>query len=402
MKKILILFLGMLLIGCTAQNDGNISTSITTDSIVTTATTTTAANTTITTSTVPVVKYPKAEYHEQILNGDFSAIAGEYVNGKGEIIKLNEKGLKDEKERVHGDVIYLENYGIYQRPLWWGDQAEGGYTITIYPIGVKVDGFYTDTSIVRISYGQASPMTEEEIYYLQTSPIPEFHQQLMNGDFSVIAGEYINSEGDTLYLNPKGGLGYAILGDTKYNNGLYYLDQRTVDGYGFYCEIFCVGRGVDEHGFDSDTSKIRIICGNGSPMSSNEVYTYNKSSSDIEANIPKSDYYDQIVAGDFTPIVGKYINSEGDVIEINGNKLNNYIELKELNYDKGVYWTHISEYNDEHDELDRYFLLIYDIGVEVSYENMGQLVVVDSDTTKLRLYRGLLQPKEYEIYTKED
>lgn len=103
--------------------------------------------------------------HEELMMGDFSAIAGEYINSKEEIFFLNNEGLRDNGEFSMSDVYYIN--GIYQMNLWQGDTSSGstgGYAITIYPVGIEIEGLVTDTTKIRISYGQAEPMSEEEIY----------------------------------------------------------------------------------------------------------------------------------------------------------------------------------------------------------------------------------------------
>lgn len=44
------------------------------------------------------------------------------------------------------------------------NELEGGYTLRVYPVGEEIENLETDTSKVCISYGQASPMSGEEVY----------------------------------------------------------------------------------------------------------------------------------------------------------------------------------------------------------------------------------------------
>ena len=100
--------------------------------------------------------------HEQLMTGNFSSIAGEYISVSGETIVINNEGLR-EGEVVKSEVYYLDD-GTYQMSLWWGDSDTGGYMITIYPIGIEAENISTDTTKIRIAYGQAQPMSEDEIY----------------------------------------------------------------------------------------------------------------------------------------------------------------------------------------------------------------------------------------------
>jgi hypothetical protein len=100
--------------------------------------------------------------HEQLMVGDFSSVAGEYISTNGKTVVIDNEGLRD-GEKAEGAVYYI-NDSIYQMSLRTGDDPAGGYMITVYPVGVEVEGIPTDTTKVRIAYGQAEPLYEEEIY----------------------------------------------------------------------------------------------------------------------------------------------------------------------------------------------------------------------------------------------
>lgn len=155
MKKILYMLLCILmLVGCTHQSNTGTSASTSNSDLV--VTTTTPAVTTTT-------NYPKLEYHDQIMKGDFSSIAGEYINPTtGDIANINNQGLR-ENETTDGEVYYV--LGMYQMGIF-PKESEHGYMLTVYPIGIGIFGGLDNlnTSKIRISYGQTYP-TEEEIYY---------------------------------------------------------------------------------------------------------------------------------------------------------------------------------------------------------------------------------------------
>lgn len=115
----------------------------------------------------------KPAYHDQIMVGDFSAIAGEYVSKEGETIVINDHGLRDGEEACIscGDLVnYYE--GTYAMGIFPKGETEGGYAIVVYPVGVEVvfpvDAGYqvipTDTTKIRVIYGQDVPMDDEGIY----------------------------------------------------------------------------------------------------------------------------------------------------------------------------------------------------------------------------------------------
>lgn len=105
----------------------------------------------------------------QIMEGDFSSVAGTYTNPKGDEIQLDEDGLRWQ-ERQNGQIS-CSSSGVCTMGIHVAGQGEGGYVLTIYPKGVEVPNLTTDTEKVRICYGQAEPMSEDEIYTFTSSDI---------------------------------------------------------------------------------------------------------------------------------------------------------------------------------------------------------------------------------------
>ncbi len=102
--------------------------------------------------------------HDEIMAGDFSSIAGEYVNSEGLIFILDEDGLTED-ERQTGE-IYCIPKNIYFMGIHQKTDLDGGYSLVIFPEGVEVPTLegLTDLTKIRICHGQDYPLRVEEIY----------------------------------------------------------------------------------------------------------------------------------------------------------------------------------------------------------------------------------------------
>lgn len=105
--------------------------------------------------------------HYELKDGNFSSIAGEYVNSKGEVVTINAKGLREGEKSM--SKVYCEEGDSsdgYQMSIFpIGAEPDGGYMLTVYPIGIEVNEFVkTDTTKIRIGYGNGSPLDDEYIY----------------------------------------------------------------------------------------------------------------------------------------------------------------------------------------------------------------------------------------------
>ena len=131
MKKIILVLLLLMLIGCSASKETKLN-------------------------------------HDQLMLGDVSSIAGEYINSEGRVISLD---AEDIKERLTSEVVYTDQKYYYLNVRT--DDGMFGVGLHIYPVGVEVttwssqEGYFimdTDTSKVRIYYGHDIPLSENEIY----------------------------------------------------------------------------------------------------------------------------------------------------------------------------------------------------------------------------------------------
>lgn len=101
------------------------------------------------------------------------------------------------------------------------------------------------------------------------------YEEIMAEDFSSIAGEYINSEGEIILFDEED-IEKNLLGVYFIENGHYYLNVRTEDGFGYGIEVY--GIGVEVSGFEglTDITKIRICRGQADPMSVEEIFKKNR------------------------------------------------------------------------------------------------------------------------------
>ena len=128
---------------------------------------------------------------QQILKGDFSSVAGVYINSSGQTIKLDRDGLR--KNEVQTSEIRCYEDGSCSMGIHPKDQLDAGYALFIYPPGTEIYDLKTDTTKVRIYYGQAEPLSETEIYTkideTQSSDITP-QQAFVEKDYLSLLNEY--------------------------------------------------------------------------------------------------------------------------------------------------------------------------------------------------------------------
>lgn len=117
----------------------------------------------------------------------------------------------------------------------------------------------------------------------ETQEINLNHEELMEGNFSSIAGEYVNLKGESIFINDEGFHSDDLIGDeVRYDGSVYFRSlHETVDGYGFQMTIYPVGKEVmgyplgtsQYEAIPSDITKIRVTYGQADPMSEDEIYT---------------------------------------------------------------------------------------------------------------------------------
>lgn len=134
-----------------------------------------SSNTTPTNTNKPSNVVEK-DIYEKLLNGDFSGVAGEYVNSEGKTITLLSNGLcKTDKEGAKTGFITKLNDGTYK---WSVSDSEGSfepntsaYQILVYPAGFSVkyhDSETTntqdDTSKIRLQFNPNAAPKANEVY----------------------------------------------------------------------------------------------------------------------------------------------------------------------------------------------------------------------------------------------
>ena len=107
--------------------------------------------------------------HDEIMRGDLSSIAGEYVNSEGHVIVLDAEKIK---QMLLSEVTYTKAGGYFMNVSTDGGMFAIG--LEILPVGVEgiVWQIYsndilmkTDTSKIRIRYYNAEATSETEYYY---------------------------------------------------------------------------------------------------------------------------------------------------------------------------------------------------------------------------------------------
>lgn len=107
--------------------------------------------------------------HDEIMRGDLSSIAGEYVNSEGHVIVLDAEKIK---QTLKSEVTYTKDGGYFMNVSTDGGMFAIG--LEILPVGVEGIVWQinsndilmkTDTSKIRIRYYNAEATSETEYYY---------------------------------------------------------------------------------------------------------------------------------------------------------------------------------------------------------------------------------------------
>lgn len=100
---------------------------------------------------------------DQILNGDYTSLAGTWKNGRGQTFEFSDEGMLEgmnissPRERSYGTVILA---------CGAANGAPGGFAIEVYPTGVKnPKGDHSDSSQPRLIAGQQFIDFPAEAYY---------------------------------------------------------------------------------------------------------------------------------------------------------------------------------------------------------------------------------------------
>ena len=158
----------------------------------------------------------KPEYHDQIMNGDFSAIAGVYENSDGITFEIDKYGVKNLDDWYISNIEYDAYYGfegLYLASMY-SDKIDGGILLMIIPEGVLTAVDESDISNTRISLGHVPPQKIEDIYYKKVDNTTTSK--------SIENGKYVG--GDV-------GLGYYIL-EIENDKFIYsYVEKETEKEY---------------------------------------------------------------------------------------------------------------------------------------------------------------------------
>ena len=97
---------------------------------------------------------------DQILNGDYTSLAGTWKNGRGQTFEFSDEGML---EGMNISSPRESSYGTVILACGAANGAPGGFAIEVYPTGVKnPKGDHSDSSQSRLIAGQQFPA---EAYY---------------------------------------------------------------------------------------------------------------------------------------------------------------------------------------------------------------------------------------------
>lgn len=99
----------------------------------------------------------------QILNGDYTSLAGTWENGRGQTFEFSDEGML---EGMNISSPRESSYGTVTLACGAANGAPGGFAIEVYPTGVKnPKGDHSDSSQTRLVAGQQFTDFPAEAYY---------------------------------------------------------------------------------------------------------------------------------------------------------------------------------------------------------------------------------------------
>ncbi|QGX01112.1 DUF6287 domain-containing protein [Streptococcus ruminicola] len=100
---------------------------------------------------------------DQILNGDYTSLAGTWKNGRGQTFEFSDEGML---EGMNISSPRESFYGTVTLACGAANGAPGGFAIEVYPTGVKnPKGDHSDSSQPRLVAGQQFTDFPAEAYY---------------------------------------------------------------------------------------------------------------------------------------------------------------------------------------------------------------------------------------------
>lgn len=100
---------------------------------------------------------------DQILNGDYTSLAGTWKNGRGQTFEFSDEGML---EGMNISSPRESSYGTVILACGAANGATGGFAIEVYPTGVKnPKGDHSDSSQPRLIAGQQFIDFPAEAYY---------------------------------------------------------------------------------------------------------------------------------------------------------------------------------------------------------------------------------------------
>lgn len=100
---------------------------------------------------------------DQILNGDYTSLAGTWKNGRGQTFEFSDEGML---EGMNISSPRESSYGTVTLACGAANGVPGGFAIEVYPTGVKnPKGDHSDSSQSRLLAGQQLNFSADVYYY---------------------------------------------------------------------------------------------------------------------------------------------------------------------------------------------------------------------------------------------
>ena len=124
------------------------------------------------------VKTDRPLDYDAMINGDFTAVAGEWINSDGDMILIRSDGITEEDAAGSGEYkaiaqpVVKNGDGSFSWTIgtYYNNECIDGYGITVFPAGVAASDYdgnkiNTDESSPRLWVGNGDITSDYDFYY---------------------------------------------------------------------------------------------------------------------------------------------------------------------------------------------------------------------------------------------